>query len=301
MDDLCVVIAPGAEKSRLGPALASALENAGWLDLDAVVVHDGNGNVPEYVEERFLDVRTLRCVGRGLGHAYNRALETANARYVLFLSADVEVSEGTLATLVAALDRRPEVALAGVRQLNYDGSLAPSIRRFPSTRHMLAEALGVDRVPGAKRVLGEYELDTRKYAETTACDWTSGFMVARRAALDAVGWFDERFQHGAGEADLCLRLKRGGWQVVSMPCLTVRRSQVNRLESVRLEVQAAHTRMQFARKHFPRAAPDYRLALALRYALRVGFYSLLGHYEQGRRQAARAALTTVLKGQAPAL
>jgi len=296
-----VVIAPGGDKDRLGPSLASVLENSGWLDFDAVVVHDGEDYIPEYVEERFLDVRTLRCADRGLGHAYNRALETANARYLLFLSADLQVSEGTLATLVAALDRRPEVALAGVRQLNSDGSLAPSIRRFPSTRHMLAEALGLDRVPGAKRVLGEYELDARKYEETTACDWTSGFIIVRHAALETIGWFDERLRPGAGEADLCLRLKRGGWGVVSTPSLTVQRSKSNRLESGRLEAQAAYARMQFARKHSPRTAADYRWALALRYALRVGFYSLLGRYEHGRRQAARAALATVLRGEAPAV
>jgi GT2 family glycosyltransferase len=126
-------------------------------------------------------------------------------------------------------------------------------------------------------------------------------LVVRQAALETAGWFDERFRHGAGEADLCLRLRRVGWEVVSMPSLTVRRSKSNRLENGRLEARAAYARMQFARKHFPRTAADYRWALALRYALRVGLYSLLGRYEQGRRQAARAALATVLNGEAPAI
>jgi GT2 family glycosyltransferase len=218
---------------------------------------------------------------------------------VLFLSPDVEVHEGSLATLVSALDRNPEIALSGVRQLSSEGALLPSMKRFPSAWHMLAEALGFDRLPGAKRMLGERELDQRKYEQPMACDWTTGFMLVRCSALKRTGWFDERFRHFAGEADLCLRLKRAGWGVVYMPCLTVRRREGNRQESPRLEAQAAYARMQFASKHFPRLAADYRWALALRYALRVGVFSLFRRRGRGRRRAARAALATVLNGSMP--
>lgn len=294
--DVCLVVAGDNDKHRLVTALRSTLEQAGWLELDAVVVDNSDSGVADYVDEHFLDVPTIRCQNRGLGHTYNRALETANARYVLLLGPEVEVCETSLATLVASLDRRPEIGLAGVRQLNSDGSLSPSIRRFPSARHMLSEALGIDRLPWLRRIAGEYERDTRKYEQTTACDWSSGFLLVRYAALERVGWFDERLQPFAGEADLCLRLKRAGWQVAYMPCLTVRRRKGRRWDNARLEAQAAYARMQFARKHFPRAAADYRWALALRYALRVCAFSFSG---RGRQQAARAALTTVLKGQAP--
>ena len=88
--------------------------------------------------------------------------------------------------LTAALDRRPEVGLAGVRQVDSHGALSPSIRRFPSAANMLAEALWVERVPGAGGSLGERELDPVPYGRETPCDWTSGsFMIARREALAA--------------------------------------------------------------------------------------------------------------------
>jgi N-acetylglucosaminyl-diphospho-decaprenol L-rhamnosyltransferase len=298
MDDVCVVIVSD-ESARPSAALATTLAHSGWLDMDAVVVDTGEGRAAAEIEEHFLDVRTIRAPGHGLSQACNLALEAARARYVLFQHPDLEVDEGNLAALVSALDRRPAVALAGSRQLTSDGRLLPSIRRFPSPRHMLAEAVGIDRLPGAGLALGEHELDRRKYEQETACDWTSGFMLVRRTALDNAGWFDERFAHLVGEADLCLRLKRAGWQVVYMPALTVRRREVNRWENARLEARAAYTRMQFARKHFPRTAADYRWALALRYALRVGLCALSRRYRRGNRQAARAALATVLTGQIP--
>ncbi len=299
MQDVCVVMVADGDERRLGSALASVLKHAGWLDLDAVVVDNGDGSAAAHVEECFIDVRTIRCANHGLGHAQNIALESVSARYVLFLSPDVEVREGSLATVVSALDRNPEIALAGVRQLTSEGALQPSMRRFPSARHMLAEAVGLHRMPGAKRMLGECELDPRKYEQPTACDWTTKFMLVRCSALKRTGWFDERFRHFAGEADLCLRLKRAGWGVVYLPCLTIHRSKGNRRESPRLEAEAAYARMQFARKHFPRLAADYRWALALRYALRIGVFSLSRRYGRGRQRAARAALTTVLNGRVP--
>ena len=129
-----------------------------------------------------------RCENRGFGHANNRGLETADARYVLFLNPDTEFLDGSLAELVAALDRRPDVGLAGrAPGRRGDGSLAPSIRRFPSAANMLAEALGVERVPRRAGGCWASASSTRAdYARETPCDWTSGsFMLARREALDA--------------------------------------------------------------------------------------------------------------------
>ncbi len=300
MHDVCVVVVSHNGRPWLDTALGSLLEHAGGLDLDVIVVDNGHDGSAEYAEERFPAARTLLCPNRGFGHACNRALEAANARYVLFLDPDTETLDGDLAELIEAFDRRPELALAGVRQLRDDGSLEHSIRRFPSALHMFAEALGVERVPGMRQVLGERELDRREYDLERACDWTAGsFMLVRRAALDDIGWFDERFFLFSEGTDLCWRLKQAGWEVVHMPQMTICNREHDHRENARLEAQAAYARMQFARKHFPRAAAEYRWALALRYALRVGAYSLSGHYESGRRQAARAGLETVLKGEAP--
>ncbi len=56
------------------------------------------------------------------------------------------------------------MALAGVRQLREDGRPALSTGRFPSALHTLPDALGLAAVPGARRVLGERELDPGRVA-----------------------------------------------------------------------------------------------------------------------------------------
>jgi len=299
MHDLCVILVSHNGKRWLDAALATLFERAGGIDLDVVVVDNGEDGSAAHVEERFPAVRTIRCENRGFGHANNRGLETADARYVLFLNPDTELLSGTLAELIAALDRRPGLGLAGVRQVDSHGSLAPSIRRFPSTAHMLAEALWVERVPGLRLLLGERELDQRQYARETVCDWTSGsFMIARREALAASGGFDERFFLFSEETDLCWRIKQAGWEVAHLPELTIRHYEHEGGMGARLEAQAAYARLQFARKHFSRPGP-YRGAMALRYGLRVGLCSLLGDRRRGQREAARQALATTLSRQPP--
>ena len=74
---------------------------------------------------------------------------TCTARYVLFLNPDTEIVDGTFGELVAALDARPDVGMAGVKQLTGDGTLWPTIRYFPSVRRALGEALGSERWPRA--------------------------------------------------------------------------------------------------------------------------------------------------------
>lgn len=131
--DLCVVVVAERGDARLGSTLCGLLARAGWLDLDVVVADNGNGEASKYVEDNFIDVRTIHCADRGVGYASNRALETTSARYLLFVDPALELCEGSLSTMVAALDRQPGVGLAGVRRVRGDGSMAPPFGATRST------------------------------------------------------------------------------------------------------------------------------------------------------------------------
>jgi N-acetylglucosaminyl-diphospho-decaprenol L-rhamnosyltransferase len=272
-------------------------ECAGPISLEVLVVDVGGYGVAEYLEERFPGVNSVSIPQDNAGEIGNRVLEETDARYVLFLDPETEITQGKISQLASALDTFQQIAVAGVQQFGPDGSLVRTIGRFPALQHMLAEVLGLQRLPGARRFLGELDLAPRDYELPRTCDWISqSFMFARREALESVGGFDHRFGR-FGEADLCRRLSRAGWETVHLPSITVRHRRAGQ-GSPELEPHAAFARMQFARKHFPSVAADYRLALALRYAIRVCAYSVSPRHRDGRRHAAREALTTVLAGEA---
>jgi GT2 family glycosyltransferase len=298
--DVCAIIVSHNSREWLDAALGSLAEHTREVTLEAVVVDNGEDGAGEYAAARYPFVHTIRCENRGFGHANNRGLEIADARFVLFLNPDTEFVAGDLDVLVAAMERMPDVALAGVRQINGEGALAPSIRRFPSVARALAETLPVERVPVARRMLGERILDPADYESTVECDWTSGSaMFARAAAIRKVGGFDERFFLFSEETDLCWRIHWDGWRIVHIPHVTIRHHEQEHGANPRLWAQSAYARLQFAHKNLrhPRA---YRAALALRYGARTWAYSLPGRRaDADRRDASRAALTAVLREEAP--
>ena len=267
--DVCAIVVSHESKGWLEPALSSLFAHAGALDLDVVVVDNGADGAAGYVEERFAGARAMRCANRGFAHANNRAALSADARYVLFLNPDTEVVEGTLADLVAQMDAHPELGLVGCRQLDGEGRLCPTARRFPSVGRALGEALGPERFGFARR-LGEAELDLSRYAQALRCDWTAGsFMLVRREALAAAGLLDERFFFYSEEVDLCLRIKRAGWQIENLPQLTIVHHGGSTEASPRMEAQMAYARSQYAAKHFgPLRRRAFVAAIALRHLLR---------------------------------
>jgi GT2 family glycosyltransferase len=225
---------------------------------------------------------------------------TTNARYTLFLNPDTEIVEGTFEELVRAMDERPRVGLAGVKQLTPDGELFPTIRRFPSPMRSLGEALLSERWPRKFAWAGERELDLSLYERELVIDWTSGsFMLVRTETLYAAGLMDERsFLYGE-EPDLCLRIRNAGWEVRHLPFMTIVHHAGKAGISARIEAQNAFARRHHAKKHFsgPRRTA-FIAANALRYGLRAAAPSRNGQGAQ-RRAASVAALKTLLGASEP--
>jgi GT2 family glycosyltransferase len=290
--DVCAIVVSHEGKRWLEPALSTLFAHAGPLDLDVVVVDNGGDGAAEFAAERFPGARGIHCANRGFAHANNQAAINADARYVLFLNPDTEGVDGTLADLVAHLDAHPEIGLAGCRQLDADGRLCPTARRFPSVGRAIGEAIGPERIALARR-LGESELDLSRYDREMACDWTAGsFMLVRREALAAAGLLDERFFFYSEEVDLCLRIKRAGWEVHHLPQLTIVHYGGTTEASPRMEAQMAYARSQYAAKHFgPLRRRTFVAAIALRHTLRWAAFS---RKRPDRAAAHKQALLTLL-------
>jgi N-acetylglucosaminyl-diphospho-decaprenol L-rhamnosyltransferase len=169
------------------------------------------------------------------------------------------------------MDARPGIGFASVRQVLPDGTLFPTIRRFPSPLRALGEALGSERLGLGGAVLGERELAAEPYERETDADWLTGaFMLLRREALEGAGLLDERFFMSSEETDLCFRVKAAGWRVVHLPAMTIVHHAGKRGTNPRMDAQYAFARRLFARKHFsPASRAAYLAALGLRYGLRA--------------------------------
>lgn len=145
----------------------------------------------------------------------NRILSVATARYVLLLNTDVEFdsAEACLDKMVEFMDSRPRCGVSICRVYHPDGSYAYPARRFQTPAMIAARRLGLSRL--FRSALRDYLYLDCDPTSTFACDWVSGcFLMLRRAALDEVGGFDERFIKYCEDVDFCARLAKSGWQVL---------------------------------------------------------------------------------------
>jgi N-acetylglucosaminyl-diphospho-decaprenol L-rhamnosyltransferase len=296
--DLAVITVSTNEAHWLRRALPTIFEHAGDAKLDVVVVDNSSTDgTRELVETEFPEARVVTSENHGFGHANNCGAMVCHARYVLFLNPDTEILEGTFGEILAAMDRRPDVGLAGVIQQTADGTTIPTIRYFPSVTRSLGEAFGSEQWPRRARWAQERELDMTRYASEVDCDWTSGsFMLARREALLAAGLLDERFFLQCEEPDLCLRIKRAGWRVRHLPSMTILHHGKPGVHP-RMVAQEAYARRQYAQKHFSQPYGSV-------YVAAVGVGHLLRAVsprpqDAAKRDAARLALRTLAGITAP--
>jgi N-acetylglucosaminyl-diphospho-decaprenol L-rhamnosyltransferase len=299
--DLAIVIISTNEAHWLGQCLRTVFDHAGDATLEVIVVdNESTDGTRGFVETTFPAARVVTSYNGGFGYANNRGWESADARYALFLNPDTEIVDGTFGELVAALDARPQVGLAGVRQVTGDGTLYPSMRRFPNAARALGEALRSEQWPVSPAWAGERVTDLSAYDCEQECDWTVGaFMIARREALHSAGVMDERFFLQSEEPDLCLRMKRAGWTVRHLPIMTIIHHAGKAGRNPRMAAQDAYSRRQYAEKHFsPAHRALYLSAIATRHALRT----LPGGEPsdaRARRFAARRALRALIGSEPP--
>jgi GT2 family glycosyltransferase len=294
-DRLAVIIVSHNSARWLAPCLSSVFAKAGDIDLEVVVVDSGStDDTVDLVRREFPDVRLIPSENHGFAAANNRGLDVVDTKWILFLNPDTRLLSGTLAELVALLRARPSVGLAGVRQVDENGVLSLTMRRFPNAARFLFQGLGAERLPFRSSWMGERVRDVELYDHQTQCDWTSGsFMVARKEAIDAVGRFDERFFLYCEETDLCLRMRHEGWDVVHLPQMTIFH-QSSAMASDGLVRQMALARRQYIAKHFAlphRAAAT--LAIGVASAVRFAWPGR-SLDDRRRRTAERIVLSTLM-------
>jgi GT2 family glycosyltransferase len=177
---------------RLLPSLRREAASAA----EAIVVDQSAGDGTERLLAGIGELRHVRG-GPGLSRGRNVALRETSAPLVAFTDDDVELPDGWLGRVRAELAAHPDAGALCGRARTPAGELLPG-----------AEP-GVYRWPVHPFRLG------------------SGFNLAfRRAALDAVGPFDERLGAGATyraaeDTDVLYRLLRAGWAVVASDDVTL--------------------------------------------------------------------------------
>jgi GT2 family glycosyltransferase len=276
-----------------------ALRAQAGVPLETIVVDNASTDgTADAVRAGFPEVQVLaNAENLGFARANNLGLRAARGELVLVLNSDCELRPGALAALVAILDARADVAIVGPRTVGTDG--APQVSFGPSLTP-LAEWRQGRLVRGVKAGdAGARRRAAAQAAQVQEPDWVSAScFLARKAALDAVGGFDESFFLYEEDVDLCVRVRAAGGRILYTPAAEVvhhlGRSMERAPQRARLEYHRSHLR--FYAKHN---------SVAERTALRgwMAGRAVLGWLSAGRgdpgrqrRAEARALLKLALLG-----
>lgn len=296
---LSAIIVSANSARWLRPCLGGLLAASGSLEIEVIVVAGGcTDETVSLVRREYPDVRLIECENRGFAYGNNRGLVETDAEYVLLVNPDTEFVGGTLDELVAAMDARPDVGIAGVKQLSEDGSLQFAMRRFPTAARFFWEALGCERWQRSLGLeLGRRVTAAPAYGAEQRCDWVSGsFMLVRREALLSAGLLDERFFLYFEEPDLSLRVKQAGWETAYLPLVTIVHHGGDVPPSARFAIQDALSCQLYFAKHGTRIQ---RLAVRSALALGAAIRSIAGTSRGMTRRASRSLLRALVLGFSP--
>ncbi|PIE07036.1 MAG: glycosyl transferase [Rhodobacterales bacterium] len=188
-------------------------QDGSWEQFQAVAAERG------WAEEGRIRVQRTGHNG-GFGSGNNHAIRAGlsggrKPDYVYLMNPDAVPEAGAIRALAGFMEAHPRAGAAGSLILTPDGTPAYGAFRFPS---ILREFEDAARTNVLSRLLDRGREPSPVALERREVDWVSGSSVMfRQATLDAVGLFDESFFLYFEETDLCLRIKRAGWEIWSVP------------------------------------------------------------------------------------
>jgi N-acetylglucosaminyl-diphospho-decaprenol L-rhamnosyltransferase len=220
---LAVVIVTYEAGRLLPECVESVLADTSAGEIELVVVDNGStdGSVA-MLHEAYPGVHVITAPGNG-GYARgaNLGIAATRAPVVAVMNSDLTVDPGSAKAMLARFDEEPRLGACGPRVRNLDGTDYPSARRSPSVPLAVAHGLLGLWWPTNPFTARYRELNADP-AQARSVDWLSGAaMWLRRSALDAVGGWDERYFMYMEDLDLCLRLRRAGYDIAYEPAAAV--------------------------------------------------------------------------------
>ncbi|MBC8491272.1 MAG: glycosyltransferase family 2 protein [Candidatus Marinimicrobia bacterium] len=154
----------------------------------------------------------------GYAKANNQGFKVAQGEYLLVLNSDTIILPGAIDKTYSFMVNNPQTGVIGCKLLNYDKSLQPSCRSFPSILNYFSESLFLYKIFPKSSFLGKPYMSFMNYDKVNEVDVVMGaFMMIKRETLEQTGYFDENFFMYSEETDLCFRIKQKGWKIFYYP------------------------------------------------------------------------------------
>jgi hypothetical protein len=222
--DLSIIVVAYNCSKELADCLASLRPEVGGPTREFLVVDNASRDgTAQMVRERFAWVRLIaNDRNRGFAAANNQGLAIASGRHILFLNPDTVVHDDALAVLVRTLEGDASLGACGPQLLNADGSIQPSVRRFPTFAALAHQYTPLRALRVLKGAYRRYKMADFNFTTAADVDVLMGAAICVPAGVLAeVGVFDERFFVYFEEMDLCRRIHDAGRRIRFEPAARI--------------------------------------------------------------------------------
>jgi N-acetylglucosaminyl-diphospho-decaprenol L-rhamnosyltransferase len=187
----------------------------------------------------------------GFGAACNRAFAVTASPYVFLLNPDAELRTGALAEIVRFMDAHRRCGIAGSRIYNYDGTIQESCGEFDTWTGAFLRSSAWGEWPFLRRFANGASLRAWGHASERRVDIAIGAALCiRRAVLDTIGPFDERFFLYHEEIDFAKRAAAAGFETWYVPASeAVHEGMGSARGQYNVEKRKQASRRKYWRKH----------------------------------------------------
>ena len=170
-----------------------------------------------YKDDEVSYIHTGNNLGFGKGHNYILEELKLNSSFHLILNPDAYFDESVVPEMMKFMRTDNSIGVMGPKILFPDGTLQPSIRKFPDMIDLIIrKAPGLSSIFKKKYMRSHYlDLDL---STPTEVDTVSGcFQLFRSEVFTKINGFDTRYFMYMEDLDICREVKIKGYKVVYFP------------------------------------------------------------------------------------
>ena len=168
----------------------------------------------QWLKENFPSMRLIQnSSNKGFAGGYNDALKQIEADYFVILNSDIEVTKDWLAPLINFMESSSDAAACQPKILSYR---TKDYFEYAGAAGGFIDVFGFPFCRG--RLFSSLEKDEKQYDDVKNVFWVTGAcMIIRSEIFFKAGGFDEFFFAHMEEIDLCWRMQRMNYRIVSLP------------------------------------------------------------------------------------
>jgi GT2 family glycosyltransferase len=258
--DVSIIIVNYNTKELITNCIQSIYDKTTGIDYEIIVVDNASfDGSQQMIAEKFPDIKLIELNENiGFGSANNKAIEFATGRNLLFLNPDTKLINNAIKILSDYLGNSPKSGACGGNLLDDNLNPTQSFRlNYPSLFFEINEMLM--KIP-EKLLFGknrEYNY-SNKYkcvAYITGAD-----LMIKKTVIDEVGNFNPVFFMYFEETDLCNRINKKGYNIISIPEAKIQHlegksfgehkvnaSRINRYENSRKKYYSLHYSITYSK------------------------------------------------------